>query len=50
MVICIENGFVQELRLVYIDTYLEQEKQLFFFKLTLEITLAKLQKSTYILK
>lgn len=31
MVICIEYGFVQELKLDYIDTYLEQEKQLFFF-------------------
>lgn len=46
-VICIANEFVQELSIVYLDTYLEQEN---IFKLALEITLAKLlkkKKGTY---
>lgn len=41
IVICIVNEFVQELSIVCLDNYLEQEN---IFKLTLEITLAKLLK------
>lgn len=41
IVICIVNEFVQELSIVCLNNYLEQEN---IFKLALEITLAKLLK------